>query len=148
MFPGVRSTAMAACTAQVAAFLACRDPIKIATATTVTLREDSRMRAFSGAVTGFLIVACACEASAQEDAAPAVRDKPREEKEIESRTSSGSRVIPENEPYPMQAAGWGPAAGPFFVERWAEDWSRLRRDGEAPALKACLLYTSPSPRDS
>ncbi|WP_170066013.1 MULTISPECIES: alginate export family protein [Alphaproteobacteria] len=97
------------------------------------------MGAFSGAVTGFLIVACACEASAQESAAPAVRDKPREEKGVVSQTSSGSRVTPENEPYPMQAAGWGPAAGPFFVERWAEDWSRLRRDGEAPALKAMPL---------
>ena len=63
------------------------------------------MGAFSGAVTGFLIVACACEASAQESAAPAVRDKPREEKGVVSQTSSGSRVTPENEPYPMQAGG-------------------------------------------
>jgi hypothetical protein len=47
-----------------------------------------------------------------------------------------SPVSPED-PYPIQTAGWGRAAGPtFFYSRWVEDWSKLKDAGKAPPLKA------------
>lgn len=50
--------------------------------------------------------------------------------------AKGSPTAPDD-PYPIQAAGWGPPAGQrFFVERWAEDWSKLKAQDKAPPLKA------------
>jgi len=44
------------------------------------------------------------------------------------------------DPYPLNAAGWGPEAGNgLFVSRWAEDWTGMREAGRAPPLKAILL---------
>lgn len=44
------------------------------------------------------------------------------------------------DPYPLQAAGWGPEAGQGRrVSRWAEDWSGLRTEGKAPGFKAIPL---------
>lgn len=44
------------------------------------------------------------------------------------------------DPYPLQAAGWGPEAGQArMVSRWAEDWSGMRTEGKAPGFKAIPL---------
>ena len=44
------------------------------------------------------------------------------------------------DPYPLNAAGWGPEAGNgLMVSRWAEDWTGLRAAGQAPPLKAIPL---------
>jgi hypothetical protein len=42
-----------------------------------------------------------------------------------------------DDPYPLQAAGWGPEAGHgLFYSRWAEDWTRQRANDTAPPGKA------------
>lgn len=44
------------------------------------------------------------------------------------------------DPYPLNAAGWGPDAGDgLFISRWAEDWTGMREAGNASALKAMPL---------
>ena len=44
------------------------------------------------------------------------------------------------DPYPMNAAGWGPPAGNgLFFSRWAEDWTGMRTAGKAPPFKAMPL---------
>lgn len=41
------------------------------------------------------------------------------------------------DPYPLNAAGWGPEAGQgLLVSRWAEDWASMRAAGHAPPFKA------------
>lgn len=41
------------------------------------------------------------------------------------------------DPFPREAAGWGPeAGGGLYYSRWAEDWAALRAAGAAPSLKA------------
>lgn len=45
-----------------------------------------------------------------------------------------------SDPYPIQAAGWGPTAGQrYFIIRWAEDWSKLKAQSKALPLKAMPL---------
>lgn len=49
------------------------------------------------------------------------------------------------DPYPLNAAGWGPEAGKaLFVSRWAEDWAGMRAAGHAPPLKAMPLGAAAS----
>lgn len=44
------------------------------------------------------------------------------------------------DPYPLNAAGWGPEAGKgLLVSRWAEDWTGTRAAGNAPPFKAMPL---------
>ena len=44
------------------------------------------------------------------------------------------------DPYPIEAAGWGPEAGNgLFVSRWAEDWTKMNAAGVAPPFKAMPL---------
>lgn len=44
------------------------------------------------------------------------------------------------DPYPLNAAGWGPEAGKgLLVSRWAEDWAGTRAAGHAPPFKAMPL---------
>jgi hypothetical protein len=44
------------------------------------------------------------------------------------------------DPYPLNAAGWGPmGGGGLFQSRWAEDWTGMRSAGKAPPLKAMPL---------
>ena len=50
---------------------------------------------------------------------------------------TGPRV---HDPFPTQAAGWGPSAGGgLLYSRWAEDWSAARALGTAPPGKAMPL---------
>lgn len=45
-----------------------------------------------------------------------------------------------SDPYPLNAAGWGPEAGKgLLVSRWAEDWTGTRAAGHAPPFKAMPL---------
>ncbi len=49
------------------------------------------------------------------------------------------------EPYPLNAAGWGPEAGNGLqFSRWAEDWTGMRTEGKAPVFKAIPLGASAS----
>ncbi len=52
-----------------------------------------------------------------------------------------SKVAPiPADPYPFNAAGWGPDAGNGrSISRWAEDWTGMREAGTAPAFKAMPL---------
>jgi len=44
------------------------------------------------------------------------------------------------DPYPLDAAGWGPEAGKGLqFSRWAEDWTGMRAAGKAPSFKAVPL---------
>ncbi len=44
------------------------------------------------------------------------------------------------DPYPLNAAGWGPeVGGGRFASRWAEDWTGVRAAGNAPEFKAMPL---------
>jgi hypothetical protein len=44
------------------------------------------------------------------------------------------------DPYPLAAAGWGPEAGNgMYVSRWVEDWTGMRKAGNAKPLKAIPL---------
>ena len=46
------------------------------------------------------------------------------------------QTAPADDPYPIQAAGWGTASGNIFASRWVEDWRALKAAGKAPPLKA------------
>ena len=53
----------------------------------------------------------------------------------------GSDAPTPADPYPLMAAGWGPEVGNgLMYSRWAEDWTGLRRAGNAPAFKAMPLF--------
>ena len=41
-----------------------------------------------------------------------------------------------NDPYPIEADGWGTSSGNLFSSRWVEDWTKLKAEGKAPPLKA------------
>jgi hypothetical protein len=43
-------------------------------------------------------------------------------------------------PYPSVASGWGGFSDEFATSRWAEDWTALKAEGQAPPLKAMPLF--------
>ncbi len=52
-------------------------------------------------------------------------------------TMAGANLPTPADPYPVNAAGWGPEAGNGeFFSRWAEDWTGMRVADDAPSLKA------------
>lgn len=54
--------------------------------------------------------------------------------------TSGTDAPAPADPYPLNAAGWGPGAGNgLFFSRWVEDWTGMRTAGTAPPLKAMPL---------
>jgi EmrB/QacA subfamily drug resistance transporter len=57
-----------------------------------------------------------------------------------SAATPGSTAPTPADPYPLNAAGWGPEAGSgLFFSRWAEDWTGMRLSGKAPPFKAIPL---------
>jgi len=53
----------------------------------------------------------------------------------------GSDAPTPADPYPLMAAGWGPEVGNgLLYSRWAEDWTGMRKAGNATAFKAMPLY--------
>lgn len=55
----------------------------------------------------------------------------------EGASVSGTDAPTPADPYPLNAAGWGPEAGNgLLVSRWAEDWSGMRKANHAPPFKA------------
>lgn len=56
-----------------------------------------------------------------------------------TKVPGSSRPTP-SDPYPLNAAGWGPETGEgLFVSRWAEDWTGMRAAGQAPTFKAIKI---------
>lgn len=50
---------------------------------------------------------------------------------------AGTNAPSPADPYPLNAAGWGPElANGLLASRWAEDWTGMRAAGHAPPLKA------------
>ncbi|MBJ7310917.1 alginate export family protein [Rugamonas sp. CCM 8940] len=53
---------------------------------------------------------------------------------------AGAHAATPVDPYPLNAAGWGPEIGQgLMASRWAEDWSGMRAAGLAPWWKALPL---------
>lgn len=58
----------------------------------------------------------------------------------EGTQSPGAQAPAPADPYPLNAAGWGPELGSgLMASRWAEDWTGVRAAGNAPPLKAVPL---------
>lgn len=57
----------------------------------------------------------------------------------------GTGLPTPTDPYPLNAAGWGPEAGNgLYFSRWAEDWTGMRGAGNAPPFKAIPLGSESS----
>jgi len=58
--------------------------------------------------------------------------------QLAAQTALSSKTAPiPADPYPLNAAGWGPElANGLLASRWAEDWTGMRAAGHAPPLKA------------
>ncbi len=66
------------------------------------------------------------------------------QRKCEGTDAAGTNAPTPADPYPLNAAGWGPEVGNgLLVSRWAEDWTALRAAGNAPPLKSrrCRLVT-------
>ncbi|MES2821422.1 MAG: alginate export family protein [Pseudomonadota bacterium] len=58
----------------------------------------------------------------------------------EAAIAPGGHAPTAADPYPLEAAGWGPELGNgLMASRWAEDWSGMRAAGEARPFKAIPL---------
>lgn len=59
----------------------------------------------------------------------------------EETKAPGSSAPTPADPYPLMAAGWGPEVGNgLMYSRWAEDWTSMRKAGNAPTFKAMPLF--------
>jgi hypothetical protein len=74
------------------------------------------------------------------NAAPTATRQAEKTLKCEGTKASGANAPTPADPYPLNAAGWGPEAGNGrFFSRWAEDWTGMRAAGNAPAYKAMPL---------
>ena len=71
---------------------------------------------------------------------PAHAATPSKALKCEGTEAAGTNAPTPIDPYPLNAAGWGPEVGNgLLVSRWAEDWSGMRAAGKASPLKAIPL---------
>jgi hypothetical protein len=55
----------------------------------------------------------------------------------EGTQEAGTHAPTPNDPYPLNASGWGPEVGNgLLASRWAEDWRGMRANGHATPFKA------------
>ena len=94
---------------------------------------SNSLRAIVASVLGLL--AWALPASAQ-TAAPGKAAQTR----CEGAEAPGTDAPTPADPYPLNAAGWGPEVGNGRLSsRWAENWTGMRAAGKAPPFKAMPL---------
>lgn len=71
---------------------------------------------------------------------PSYAASPGKATKCEGTEAAGMNAPTPVDPYPLNAAGWGPEVGNgLLVSRWAEDWTGMRDAGQAPPLKAIPL---------
>lgn len=92
-------------------------------------------KSYLRALTALGLLLCVSSANGQATATPATSTK-----KCEVTTAPCTEVPSPADPYPLNAAGWGPEVGNgLLASRWAEDWTGMRSVGKAPVLKGIAL---------